>query len=93
VRNGKLSLADFLYFSFYPEDGGDTFSETSVNTTYTRCQIPEDYLLHSNRRESLKFYKASKQLNAKQSKQATQSNQASKANHASKQSSEKLADK
>jgi hypothetical protein len=31
-------------------------SETSVNTTYTRCQIPDDCFLHSHRRESLKSY-------------------------------------
>ncbi|PNF41055.1 hypothetical protein B7P43_G07673 [Cryptotermes secundus] len=32
-------------------------SETSVNTTYTRCQIPEDCFLHSHRRGNLKPYK------------------------------------
>jgi hypothetical protein len=31
-------------------------SETSVNTTSTRCHIPEDCFLHSHRRESLKSY-------------------------------------
>jgi hypothetical protein len=45
--------ADFLIFPLYPEDGGDT----SVNTTATRCHIPEDCFLHSHRRENLKSYK------------------------------------
>jgi hypothetical protein len=47
-----LSLADFLY----PEDGGDTFSETSVSKISTRRHTPEDGLLHSLRRENPKSY-------------------------------------
>jgi hypothetical protein len=31
-------------------------SKTSVNTTSTRCHIPEDYFLHSHRRKNLKSY-------------------------------------
>jgi hypothetical protein len=31
-------------------------SETSVNTTYTRCHIPENCFLHSHLRENLKSY-------------------------------------
>jgi hypothetical protein len=31
-------------------------SETSVHTTCTRRHIPEDGILHSHRRENLKFY-------------------------------------
>jgi hypothetical protein len=31
-------------------------SETSVNTTSTRCHISEDCFLHSHRRENLKSY-------------------------------------
>jgi hypothetical protein len=31
-------------------------SETSVNTTSTRCHIAEDCFLHSHRRENLKSY-------------------------------------
>jgi hypothetical protein len=33
-------------------------SETSVNTTSTRCHISEDCFLHSHRRENLKSYMA-----------------------------------
>jgi hypothetical protein len=42
---------------FYPEDGGDTFSETSGNVRSTQRHIPEDDILHSHRCESLKSVK------------------------------------
>jgi hypothetical protein len=41
---------------FYPEDGGDTFSETSVHTRSGQRHIPEDGIVHSHRRENLKSY-------------------------------------
>jgi hypothetical protein len=41
---------------FYPEDGGDTFPETSVYIRLARRYIPEDCILHSHRRENLKSY-------------------------------------
>jgi hypothetical protein len=33
-------------------------SETSVKTGTTRCYTPEEDILHSHRRENLKFYKS-----------------------------------
>jgi hypothetical protein len=38
------------------ENSCERSSETSVNATSTRCHIPDDYFLHSHRRENLKSY-------------------------------------
>jgi hypothetical protein len=42
---------------FYPQEGGDTFLETSVRTRSTRRHIPEESILHSHQRKILKSYK------------------------------------
>jgi hypothetical protein len=42
---------------FYPEDGGDTSSETWVNTRSAQRHIPEDGIILSHRNENLKSYK------------------------------------
>jgi hypothetical protein len=48
-----------FYFFFYPEDIGDTFIR-NVGLDNTRRHIPEDGILHSDRRENLKSYIVSK---------------------------------
>jgi hypothetical protein len=50
------SLADFLLFSSTLKMEEIRFSETSLNTISTRRHIPEEYFLHSHRRENLKSY-------------------------------------
>jgi hypothetical protein len=41
---------------FYPEDGGDTFLETSVHRRSTRRHVQENGIFHSHHRENLKSY-------------------------------------
>jgi hypothetical protein len=50
------SRADFHIFPSILNMEAILSSETSVNTTSTRCHIPEDCFLHSHRRENLKSY-------------------------------------
>jgi hypothetical protein len=47
-----FKLAD----SCHPDDGGDTFFESSVLTRAARLHIPEDGILHNHRRENFKYY-------------------------------------
>jgi hypothetical protein len=54
----QLSVIANVPSSFYPDDGGDMLSETSVPTTNTRGHIPEDGILHSYGRVHLKSYLA-----------------------------------
>jgi hypothetical protein len=41
---------------FYPEDGGDTFLQNVGSHKNYSLHIPENGILHSHRRENLKFY-------------------------------------
>jgi hypothetical protein len=50
------SLVDILILPSTLKMEAIRSSETSANTTYTRCHIPEDCFLHSHRSENLKSY-------------------------------------
>jgi hypothetical protein len=49
LKMGSAATCPHWFFArgfFYPEDGGDTFSETLVNTRPTQRHIPENDILH-----------------------------------------------
>jgi hypothetical protein len=55
-RIGELgTLAIISSITFHPDDGGATFLRNIVLIGTTRHHIPEDGILHSNRREYLKY--------------------------------------
>jgi hypothetical protein len=55
ARIGELRATPAV--TYHPDEGGAKFLRNVGSTRATRRNVPEDDILHSHRRENLKFYK------------------------------------